>query len=108
MKYEQPEIILPDWIIEQYRASIDRMLEISARAGCEGLGRRAGHPLWLPGDGVIAVQLRRVASSENAPNFQGTVRATFSVSSPNGTCVNTELRSSLVVDHCPSFNLKPV
>ncbi|MCB0559389.1 MAG: quinolinate synthase NadA [Phaeodactylibacter sp.] len=33
MKYEQPEIILPDWIIEQGRASIDRMLEISARAG---------------------------------------------------------------------------
>ena len=33
MKYEQPEIILPDWIIEQGRASIDRMLEISAKAG---------------------------------------------------------------------------
>lgn len=33
MKYEQPEIILPDWIIEQGRASIDRMLEISAEAG---------------------------------------------------------------------------
>jgi len=33
MKYEQPEIILPDWVIEQGRASIDRMLEISARAG---------------------------------------------------------------------------
>lgn len=33
MKYEQPEIILPDWVIEQGRASIDRMLEISAQAG---------------------------------------------------------------------------
>lgn len=33
MKYEQPEIILPDWIIEQGRASIDRMLEISKKAG---------------------------------------------------------------------------
>lgn len=33
MKYEQPEITLPDWVIEQGRASIDRMLEISAKAG---------------------------------------------------------------------------
>lgn len=33
MKYEQPEIILPDWIIEQGRASIDRMLEISKKVG---------------------------------------------------------------------------
>jgi quinolinate synthase len=33
MKYEQPEIILPEWIIEEGRASIDRMLEISAKAG---------------------------------------------------------------------------
>lgn len=33
MKYEQPEIILPQWIIEQGRAPIDRMLEISAQAG---------------------------------------------------------------------------
>jgi quinolinate synthase len=33
MKYEQPEIILPEWIIEQGVASIDRMLEISAKAG---------------------------------------------------------------------------
>lgn len=33
MKYEQPEIILEDWIIEQGVASIDRMLEISAKAG---------------------------------------------------------------------------
>lgn len=33
MKYEQPEIILPEWVIEQGVASIDRMLEISAKAG---------------------------------------------------------------------------
>ena len=33
MKYEQPEIILPQWVIDEGRASIDRMLEISARAG---------------------------------------------------------------------------
>lgn len=33
MAYEQPEITLPDWVIEQGRASIDRMLEISAKAG---------------------------------------------------------------------------
>jgi quinolinate synthase len=33
MEYEMPEIILPDWVIEQGRASIDRMLEISAAAG---------------------------------------------------------------------------
>lgn len=33
MKYEQPEIILEDWIIEQGVKSIDRMLEISERAG---------------------------------------------------------------------------
>jgi quinolinate synthase len=33
MKYEQPEIILPDWVIGQGRASIDRMLEISREAG---------------------------------------------------------------------------
>ena len=33
MKYENPESILPDWVIEQGRASIDRMLEISAKAG---------------------------------------------------------------------------
>ncbi|MAT53884.1 MAG: quinolinate synthase [Saprospirales bacterium] len=33
MKYEQPEIILPDHIIRDARASIDRMLEISAKAG---------------------------------------------------------------------------
>ncbi len=36
MKYEQPEIILPNWIIEQGRASIDRMLEISKQAGLGG------------------------------------------------------------------------
>jgi len=33
MKYELPEIILPDWVIEQGRASIDRMMEVSAKAG---------------------------------------------------------------------------
>ncbi len=33
MKYEQPEIILPGHIIRDARASIDRMLEISAKAG---------------------------------------------------------------------------
>lgn len=33
MKYELPEIHLPDWIIEQGVASIDRMLEISEKAG---------------------------------------------------------------------------
>ncbi len=33
MKYEQPEILLPDHIIRDARASIDRMLEISAKAG---------------------------------------------------------------------------
>ncbi len=33
MKYGQPEIILPQWIIDQGVSSIDRMLEISAKAG---------------------------------------------------------------------------
>lgn len=33
MKHELPEILLPDWVIEQGRKSIDRMLEISAKAG---------------------------------------------------------------------------
>ena len=33
MKYELPEIVLPNWVIEQGRASIDRMLEVSAKAG---------------------------------------------------------------------------
>ena len=33
MEYELPEIVLPDWVIEQGRASIDRMLEVSAAAG---------------------------------------------------------------------------
>ncbi|MFZ2900517.1 MAG: quinolinate synthase NadA [Saprospiraceae bacterium] len=33
MKHELPEITLPGWIIEQGRKSIDRMLEISAKAG---------------------------------------------------------------------------
>jgi quinolinate synthase len=33
MKYELPEILLEDWVIEQGRASIDRMLEVSEKAG---------------------------------------------------------------------------
>ena len=33
MKHELPEIHLPEWVIEKGVASIDRMLEISARAG---------------------------------------------------------------------------
>jgi len=33
MQYEMPEIILPDWVIEQGVKSIDRMLEISEKAG---------------------------------------------------------------------------
>jgi quinolinate synthase len=33
MEHELPEIILPDWVIEEGRVCIDRMLEISARAG---------------------------------------------------------------------------
>jgi quinolinate synthase len=33
MKYELPEIILPEWIIKDGRACIDKMLEISAEAG---------------------------------------------------------------------------
>ncbi len=33
MAHELPEITLPDWVIEQGRASIDRMLQISAEAG---------------------------------------------------------------------------
>jgi len=33
MKYELPEIILPEWIIEEGKACIDRMLEVSAKAG---------------------------------------------------------------------------
>ncbi len=33
MEYEQPEIHLPDWIIRDGRACIDRMLDISAKAG---------------------------------------------------------------------------
>jgi quinolinate synthase len=33
MKYELPEITLPQWVIDQGRASIDRMLDISAKAG---------------------------------------------------------------------------
>jgi quinolinate synthase len=33
MKYELPEIIMPDWVIEKGRPSIDRMMEVSAKAG---------------------------------------------------------------------------
>ncbi len=33
MKYETPEIILPDWVIKEGIKSIDRMLEISKKAG---------------------------------------------------------------------------
>ncbi len=33
MKYELPEVILEDWIIEEGKVCIDRMLEISAKAG---------------------------------------------------------------------------
>lgn len=33
MKYELPEIVMEDWVIEQGRACIDRMLEISKKAG---------------------------------------------------------------------------
>ena len=33
MKYELPEIILPEWVIEKGRACIDKMLEISEKAG---------------------------------------------------------------------------
>ena len=33
MKYELPEIILPEWVLKKGRACIDRMLEISAKAG---------------------------------------------------------------------------
>ncbi len=36
MKYELPEIILPEWVIEQGKPSIDRMLEISEKAGLKG------------------------------------------------------------------------
>ena len=33
MKYELPEVVLPQWVIDQGVASIDRMLEISKNAG---------------------------------------------------------------------------
>lgn len=33
MKYELPEIILSDWVIEKGKISIERMLDISAKAG---------------------------------------------------------------------------
>jgi quinolinate synthase len=33
MKYELPEIVMEDWVIEKGRTCIDRMLEISKKAG---------------------------------------------------------------------------
>jgi quinolinate synthase len=33
MKYEMPEILLDDWIIEKGVKCIDRMMEISKKAG---------------------------------------------------------------------------
>jgi len=33
LKYELPEVILPEWIIKEGKPSIDRMLEVSAKAG---------------------------------------------------------------------------
>lgn len=33
MKYELPEVILPEWVIKEGRHCIDRMLEVSAKAG---------------------------------------------------------------------------
>ena len=36
LRYELPEIELPDWVIKQGRASIDRMLDVSAKAGLLG------------------------------------------------------------------------
>lgn len=36
MKYEQPEIILPEWVIREGVQSIDRMLDVSAKAGLLG------------------------------------------------------------------------
>lgn len=36
LKYELPEVTLPEWIIEQGRTSIDRMLEVSAQFGLGG------------------------------------------------------------------------
>ena len=36
MKHELPEVTLPQWIIDQGRTSIDRMLDISKKAGLGG------------------------------------------------------------------------
>jgi quinolinate synthase len=33
MEYEQPEIILPEWVIKKGISSINRMLDISKKAG---------------------------------------------------------------------------
>ncbi len=36
MKYELPEVTLPEWVIAEGRPSIDKMLEVSAKAGLLG------------------------------------------------------------------------
>ena len=36
LKYEMPEILLPESVIREGIASIDRMMEISAKAGLLG------------------------------------------------------------------------
>lgn len=36
MEHELPEVTLPEWVIREGRASIDRMLEVSAKAGLMG------------------------------------------------------------------------
>lgn len=36
LKYELPEVTLPEWVIEQGRSSIDRMLDVSAQFGLGG------------------------------------------------------------------------
>jgi quinolinate synthase len=33
LKYELPEILMPDWVIEKGKISIERMLDVSAKAG---------------------------------------------------------------------------
>ncbi len=36
LKYELPEVLLPEWVIAEGRASIDKMLDVSAKAGLLG------------------------------------------------------------------------
>jgi quinolinate synthase len=36
LKHELPEVLLPEWVINEGRASIDRMLDVSAKAGLLG------------------------------------------------------------------------